>query len=164
MKNKNTLNIENEEEIKTIWASVKNEGYSNSNLIVKLTDTKGLGVFAKKEIKKGQIIEFCHSIVLDWKRKYIHDRGIIKYAYWDTCQCNECKKHGNTAMILLGNGSVYNSAQSNDAKNAKYNVYPSLNLAIFIAEKDIKKNEEILTWWGEGYYNSWCKSKNENIK
>jgi hypothetical protein len=29
-------------------------------------------------------------------------------------------------------------------------------LIVFVAQRDIQKDEEILTWWGEGYYQHWC--------
>ena len=153
------LNFQDHEKIKKIWEEVKNSGYTNKDLIVKDTDFKGLGVFAKNGIKEGQIIEFCHSIVLGWKRRYTNDQSIIKYAYWAPCGCSDCQIHGNTGMLLLGNGSIYNSASAAEERNADFFVYPKLALAIFVASKPIKAGQEILTWWGQGYYDSWCKKQ-----
>jgi len=164
MNDEKFLELQNKDQVKEAWESIKETGIINNDLIVKNSKDKGLGVFANKKIQKGQIIEFCHAIVLDWKKKYIHDRAIIKYAYWDSCKCQDCINHGRTGMILLGNGSIYNSAESSIAKNAEYKLYPSLSLAIFTAEKDISEDEEILTWWGEKYYNSWCNSNDEDVK
>lgn len=155
------LDFQDREQIKKIWEEVKKEGYTNKHLRVKDADFKGLGVFAKDGIKEGQIIEFCHAIVLDWKKKYVNDRSIIQYAYWSPCNCSDCQRHGNTGMLLLGNGSIYNSAPTEKEKNADFFLYPNLSLAIFVASKPIKAGKEIVTWWGQGYYNSWCK-KQEN--
>jgi hypothetical protein len=163
MNQKNFLQLDDKNQVEEAWNFVKENGILNNTLIVKNSKDKGLGVFTTKKIEKGEIIEFCHAIVLNWKRKYVHDQGIIKYAYWSSCKCDDCVKHGNTGMILLGNGSIYNSSESQDSKNAEFRLYPSLNLGIFTAEKDIPEGEEILTWWGENYYNSWC-NLNEQIK
>jgi hypothetical protein len=153
------LNFQDHEQIKKIWEEVKKDSYTNKHLIVKDADFKGLGVFAKNGIKEGQIIEFCHSIVLSWKRRYTNDPSIIKYAYWAPCSCSDCQTHGNTGMLLLGNGSIYNSASIAEERNADFFVYPKLSLAIFVATKPIKAGQEILTWWGQGYYDSWCKKQ-----
>lgn len=146
-------------EIKKEWTRLRGLGFNNDHLSVRESPGKGLGVFANKKIKQGEAIEYCHAIVLDWKRKYVHDQSIIKYAYWHNCACNDCQIHGNSGMILLGNGSIYNSAESDASQNAIFDLYPSLHLAIFKSLKDIQKDEEILVWWGQSYYNSWCKSK-----
>lgn len=147
-------------EIQKKWTRIRDEGFNNEHLTIRESPGKGLGVFANKKIKKNDIIEYCHACTLNWKRKYVHDPSILKYSYWSNCQCKDCQTHGNTGMILFGSGSVYNSAESNDLKNADFNLYPNLNLAIFTAIKDIEEDEEILVWWGQSYFNSWCKPKN----
>ena len=159
MKTINNLNLQNKEEVEEAWSRIKKQGFNNTNLIVKESEGKGLGVFAKEKIKKGEIVEFCHVIVSEWKRKYIHDKSILKYSYWNNCACDDCKRHGGNSMILLGNGSIYNSAESSDLKNVSFSLFASLNLAIFIADKDIQSDEEILTWWGQSYFDSWCKKQ-----
>jgi SET domain-containing protein len=157
--NKERLDFQNQEQIEKIWKEVKKDGYTNKHLLVKDAEFKGLGVFAKNGIKQGQIIEFCHSIVLSWKRRYVNDPSIIKYAYWSPCNCSDCQTHGNSGMLLLGNGSIYNSAPTAEERNADFFVYPKLGLGIFVALKPIKAGEEILTWWGQSYYDSWCKKQ-----
>ena len=147
-------------EVQKNWTKIRGEGFSNEYLTVRESLGKGLGVFANKKIKKNEIIEYCHALTMSWKRKYINDSSIIKYAYWNSCQCKDCQAHGNTGMILFGNGSIYNSAESYEAKNASFKLYPNLDLAVFTAEKDIEADEEILVWWGQNYFNSWCKPKN----
>jgi SET domain-containing protein len=152
-------NIDTKEVQKT-WTKIRGEGFNNEHLMVRESPGKGLGIFANKKIKKDEVIEYCHASTLNWKRKYVHDLSIIKYSYWSSCQCKDCQTHGNTGMILFGNGSLYNSAESDDLRNASFRLYPNLNLAIFTAERDIEVDEEILVWWGQKYFDSWCKPKN----
>lgn len=156
---KERINFSDHAQVEKIWKQVTLEGFTNSNLLVKESPGKGLGVFAKKEIKKDQIVEFCHAIVLSWKGRYVKDPSITKYAYWSPCACDDCRVHGLTGLILLGNGSVYNSASSDEEKNCSFFIYPKTALAIFVANKNISQGEEILTWWGQGYYDQWCKNE-----
>ena len=147
-------------EVQKNWTKIRGQGFNNEHLIVRESPGKGLGVFANKKIIKNEVIEYCHALTMSWKRKYINDPLILKYAYWNNCKCKDCQIHGNTGMILFGNGSIYNSAESQEAKNASFKLYPNLDLAVFTAEKDIEADEEILVWWGQNYFNSWCKPKN----
>lgn len=151
------INIEKE------YAELKSKGFNSSNLYIKdagknnLGKDKGLGVFAKHKILKDEIIEYCPSIVLDWKHKFVHDASLKQYAYWHSCECEDCKRFGATGMIPLGYGSIINTADEENNINCKYVTIPALKLIVFYAVKNIDKNEEILTWWGNLYYNTWCK-------
>lgn len=148
-----------------IYKQLKIKGFSTNNFRLYIKDAgvnqsnknKGLGVFTNKPIPKGQVIEYSPAIVMDWKGKYVHDQGIKQYAYWHGCSCEECKKHGATGMIPLGYGSIINTADSETDRNCGWITRPQEKVIIFFAEKDISSNEEILTWWGQGYYDGWCK-------
>ena len=48
------------------WEKLSREGYA-SPLKIQQSGVKGLGVFADKDYKKGEILDYCHCIVLDWK-------------------------------------------------------------------------------------------------
>jgi len=135
-------------EVKYFWESKckKNGGYSNSHLYVKFVEKKGLGVFPKRDIKAGEVIEYCHSIVLETPRRWQKDSQISKYCYWSH----------ETGIMPLGFGPIYNSAEREDMRNCNYFTFPESALVIFVAIQDIPANEEILVWWGEDYYKSWC--------
>jgi hypothetical protein len=135
---------------------VKN-GYLNPNLGVKKAGIKGLGVFALRDIEAGQDIEFCHGIVLSHRMKYVSDPQLKRYTYWAHCNCQECKNHGSQAVVPLGYGCIYNSADSKDDANAEFRVNATLGFVVFRAKKLIKVGDEILTWWGQGYYDTYCK-------
>jgi len=136
--------------------------FAPPHLYLKFTEQKGFGVFTKKAIKEGSVIETCYSIVLNWRQMYQRDQSITRYAYWHNCPCTDCEKHGSLGMIPLGYGCIYNSAESEKEKNATFHINANAKLITFTAVKNIKPDEEILTWWGENYFNSFCKPKKSN--
>lgn len=127
-------------------------------LQVKESPGKGLGVFTLADIEEKSVIEFCHSIVLAWRGRYQRDEEIKRYTYWAGCECAECKTHGAQAVLPLGYGCIYNCAESQGAANAGFVVIPRERLVVFMSIKPIKAGEEILTWWGQGYYDTWCRA------
>lgn len=134
-------------------------GFGNSDrLYIKTAAHKGLGVFAKCNIPKGEVIEYCKCAVLDWRSKYHHDSKLLRYVFADeTCLCNHCKKHGHILMLPLGYGGIYNSADNSENANVKYYLYQASKVIIFVADKDINKDQEILYWRGQEYYDNYCK-------
>ncbi|MBU2632717.1 SET domain-containing protein-lysine N-methyltransferase [Patescibacteria group bacterium] len=94
----------------------------------------GRGVFAKCEIKKGEIIETC---------------PIIKVSRHDTANLNESVlttyffyfgKEKEQLAVALGFGSIYNHSCK---PNAKYKISKEEGIINFVALSDIKKEEEI---------------------
>lgn len=140
------------------------KGISIPHLEIKASSipNAGLGVFAKKDFETEEIIEFCHSVVLDWRMKYQADPKIKQYAYGANCGCNECKIHGQQVIIPSGFGLIYNSANSLEERNCGFTSISSSKLMVFFAVKPITAGEEILTWWGQNYYDKWCKPKEQN--
>lgn len=47
------------------WQEAKKSGHSNSNLYIKRAGNKGLGVFANKDFKTGEVIEYCHCLPIE---------------------------------------------------------------------------------------------------
>lgn len=126
---------------------------------IKKAGHKGLGVFTTKFIKKHYPIEICYCIRMRFRRRYVSDPGIMQYSYWDSnCKCEECSKHGANGFVALGNGSVYNCVNPGETPNCSHLLMPREGLLVYVAMRDIKKGEELLTWWGDAYYNSWCRS------
>ena len=96
------------------------------------------GVFATKDYKKDDIIEICPTI----SDKTSTFQGITKdYIF----------KYDETDSILaFGFCSMYNHA---DEYNALWTVLSKNQLKMY-ATKDIKKGEEILISYGDGYWKS----------
>lgn len=128
------------------WQEIKKNKHSNSHLYIKDTQSKGVGVFTNKNIYKGEVIEYCHCLPIEMPKKWMNDKGIKNYSYW----------HGENGLIALGFGSIYNSAEREHLKNANYFIFKEDRLIVYVAQKDIEKDEEILTWFGDGFYNYWC--------
>ncbi|MFZ3301116.1 MAG: SET domain-containing protein-lysine N-methyltransferase, partial [Microgenomates group bacterium] len=93
---------------------------------------KGLGVFAKKDIKKGELIEKAPLLLMPMKEfEYIKKTKLYYYFFEYT------NKH---FAIALGYGSLYNHSYN---PNARYYYNYSKQLEIY-AIKDIKNGEEIV--------------------
>ena len=98
----------------------------------------GLGVFAKEDIKMGEILEECHIISFEQKKEDVDKAILNNYTYkWDSSP--------NNFVICFGLGSIYNSSEDVGVRyNVKLNIKKELSLFQFIADRDINKNEEIL--------------------
>jgi SET domain-containing protein len=107
----------------------------------------GRGVFAAVDIKKGELIEICPIIIL-WGKDFQHvqETMLIGYVYRYT---------GESTMIALGYGSLYNHL---NIPNAKYELVEHEGMKeqdseLYItALNPILKNEEIYINYG-GEYN-----------
>ena len=139
------------------YKKLKDQGFNFSSLLVKDAGHKGLGVFTTQDIQENDVIEFCHSLILDYPAKYVTDKNIMRYAYSLNCSCDDCKKHGQKLMIPFGYGAIYNSAEKEEEKNCDWYILSKSNVIIYKATRNIKAGEEILLWFGDKYYNAWCK-------
>lgn len=97
------------------------------------TAKKGLGVFALKDFKEGEIIEVCPVLTFDTKgRKNLEKTLLSHYVYpWRSTR---------GAALVLGYGSIYNHSFSPNADwKQNFKTYSMVYRAI----KNIKKGEEI---------------------
>jgi hypothetical protein len=145
------------------WGRLKVQGVRIDHLEIKESPGKGMGVFARRDIAEGEVVEYCHAIVLEWKRKYIGDSQIRRYAWWSSCACEDCKRHGDSAVIALGYGAIYNSADKEQDASAVSHIYAGDSLLVFTAKRPIKAGEEILVWYGQGYLDYWCATKEGEV-
>ena len=128
-----------------------------NNLYIKEVPGKGRGVFSKKDIKAGEIVEFSpvfivsgtfsdypeeHEYRLNGLKKYASKTIILPqeiknhYFCWSDLTKNGKKDH----CIALGYGSLYNAA---NPSNMRYEAdEKNLNL-LFIAVVDIYKDIEL---------------------
>lgn len=127
-------------DVRYAWQQAKKNGHNNSNLCIKSAGNK------------GEVIEYCHCLPIETPGKWMLDKGVKNYSYWN---------NNNKGFIALGFGSIYNSAERKHLKNASYFIFEDDNLIVYVAQKDIKKDEEILTWFGDGFYNYWCDPKSK---
>jgi hypothetical protein len=141
------------------WHKYKEAGYSN-NLYIKNSGQRGMGVFAGTNIKSGDVIEYCHCMLLGFRENYHKDPVIYQYAYpGDDEVSDEWTVHGRKFLIPLGFGGIYNSSDAQNLSNAAFKTYTDEKLMIFYALKDIKQDEEVLVWWSDEYYNYFIAQK-----
>lgn len=118
--------------------------FVNSKIEVRNSEISGRGVFAKEDIKSGEILEECHHVLL-MERFSKQDAALKPYIFsWPKGSWSG--KHASS--IVLGTGSVYNHRDDN---NADWLTDQERNVYSFYAIKDIKKDEEIFTNYGEHY-------------
>jgi SET domain-containing protein len=101
----------------------------------------GRGVFTRRDIKKGEIIETCPLIEINK-----HDMASLSESILVTYFFFFGRKKDRLA-IALGYGSIYNHSGK---PNAVFKINPTENMMDFTALRKIKKGEEITF----DYYNS----------
>lgn len=96
----------------------------------------GLGVFASKEIAKGEVIEESSVIVIPEEQiSDLAKTDLLNYAFfaWGPDKM--------AAAVVFGHGSLFNHSYE---PNARYVIAAEENLIRFVAIKDIKPDEEIV--------------------
>ena len=104
----------------------------NDNIIVKKSNIHGYGVFAKNNIKKGEILEECHLI----------DVNIPSHPYVFMYPKNIQPINNVISVIPSGYGFIYNSSLNAFKANATW--ITKDEMITFVSIRDIKKNQEIL--------------------
>lgn len=98
----------------------------------------GRGVFAKSDIKKGEVIEKCPFVEIS--QKEIAKSRLVTYLFF-------FGKEKERAALALGFGSLYNHSEN---PNAEFEINSKDKIIIFTATKDIKRDEEItFNYYGE---------------
>lgn len=101
----------------------------------------GRGVFARNDIKKGEIIERCPIIeVPKYDTANLNESILVTYFFY-------LGKNKEQLVVALGFGSIYNHSYK---PNAKYKIKPKEEILEFTALKDIKKDEEITFNYKQG--------------
>ena len=121
--------------------------YINKKIEVRKSLIHGYGVFAKGNIKKDELIEECFYIVQPSINPYNADY-LFKWQEKGNFKFN---------VLPLGFGCIYNSSKILNENNAKWETDEKNNIFIFTSVKLIKKDEEILTYYGD----KWWKNYNQ---
>lgn len=110
----------------------------------------GLGVFASEDIKEGEVFERTPILRLPTKRgdtNYV----LIDYTFiWPRIQ--DWREH----VLPMGFGCLYNHS---DNPNADWRSNEEEITFEFFAKRDIKKDEEILIYYGNDLY--WQDGRNQ---
>jgi len=132
--------------------------HQNDHIEVRLTPDKGYCVFATKDIEKDSLIEKCYCIKVTDLFKDV-PFALKDYTFNYPRGLNG--KSGETIQVLpLGYGCIYNHDESPNARweNAKEEMYFD-----FISIENIKKGEEICTYYGHQYWKSYKKRRDEMV-
>jgi hypothetical protein len=108
------------------------------------------GVFATEDIESQELIERCPLVILDFRTKYHKDKKIFDYLYTNKCPCKDCENHGALFLMVMGYGMIYNHQ---DTPNTRWVFQIKDRIADVIAERPIKKGEEIFVSYGDSYFN-----------
>ncbi|MES2217142.1 MAG: SET domain-containing protein-lysine N-methyltransferase [Pseudomonadota bacterium] len=111
-----------------------NKKLFQNKLAVKKSTIHGFGVFADKDLRKGEKIEECCFVYSDTE-----DEVVIDYIF----------EAGKKFALLFGYGSLYNHA---DEPNAEYEFNLKRRVATFTAATAIKKGEEIFVSYGDEWF------------
>ena len=126
---------------------MKNILYRNE-IEIRKSKVHGYGVFAKKDIMAGEILEECHYTKLSSKDI---DNVDSKYTwYWPKRRGdNGAKPPHSFRAFLFGYASLYNSAEKVEDRMVNYYTSEEDNIFIFECVKNIKKDQEILSWYNK---------------
>jgi len=121
-----------------------NKGY------IKKSNVHGYGVFAKEDIKEGDIVEqaICPTQIIEPKYEYLDGKVFIDNV--DTMSSYRFSGPNNTEYWIMpsGNAIMYNHSF---VPNIIWNHADDERAIIFTALKDIKKDEELLFDYGPKY-------------
>jgi uncharacterized protein len=101
----------------------------------------GRGVFARRDIKKDEIIERCPVIeVPKYDMANLKESILVTYFFY-------FGKKRERSIVALGFGSIYNHTYK---PNATFKIKPTENIIYFVALADIKKDDEITVNYRHG--------------
>lgn len=110
----------------------------HNDIYVKKSKIHGYGVFAGKDIKQGETIEECYSLVSEFG-----DNALNNY-YFKI-------KDDDSACLPLGYGAIFNHSHY---PNASYRYDSVKEVMTYTAKRLIKKDEEIFISYGNHWFST----------
>jgi len=114
----------------------------NNKIEVRRSPIHGWGVFAKEDIKAGEILEETYFLIIPMSANE-SSSIFIDYRF------NFPRTRPLYQVIPFGFACIYNHS---DKANAGWETDENNDLFVFFAIKDIKKDEEICTYYGNENY------------
>lgn len=123
---------------------MKDKLYFNPNIEVRRSPIHGWGVFAREDLKAGEILEEIYFLKIPMGK---NEGSSIFVDY----RFNFPRTNPDYQVIPFGFACIYNHSNN---PNARWDTDTEEELFIFSTIKDIKKDEEICTYYGnENYWN-----------
>lgn len=117
--------------------------YTTGLIEMRDSDLHGIGIFATQDIKKGDVIDYCP--ILRWKSPFPLPSTFDGYTHSDG------HAEPDYQNLQLGYGAMYNSSHTADGVDAFPIFESTKEMYHWIALKDIPKDKEILTWYGNEF-------------
>jgi len=133
--------------------------FHSNKIEVRDSSIHGRGIFAKEDIKSGEILEECHYIVIDdgnthdmplykWRRLPPTNEEIDNRKFpWPKGEDFE------KFTLPLGFGCMYNSAIDEEKRSVKFETDLDKDIYRFFTVNDVKKDEELLLYYHDGKFN-----------
>ncbi len=145
---------------------LKEQLFLSPKIEVRTSTVEGRGVFCNEDIKKGELVEEAHMILLDNNKWEECDKELARYVLpwvelredWeDFCEEHEGVTHSHVTrpVVILGFGMIYNH---NDKNSLDYYINKRSFFCSYTANRDISKGSELTINYGEDYF------KNSNIE
>jgi len=132
--------------------------YTPEKVYVASSNIHGYGVFAKTLITKGEIIEECPVIRMELDASAPCWHVLESYRFNWPCGMGDKIEY---QAVATGYGSLYNHS---DTPNAAWKSSIPRNTFFFYAIRDILPGEEILVYYGVGYWGVGNRLKPEELK
>ena len=116
--------------------AIRTGPFSIDNVEIQNSKKGGRGVFARKPIPKGSIVEDAPFLAV-YQEEVVGELMNYVFVLDDHCYA-----------LCLGYGSLYNHSKS---ANVDHQLYPNDNRMSFTAIRDIEKGEELTVSYGDGW-------------
>tara|TARA_Y100000593_G_scaffold83625_1_gene157796 strand:- start:1351 stop:1776 length:426 start_codon:yes stop_codon:yes gene_type:complete len=130
--------------------------FKSNKIEIRKSPIDGYGVFAKEDIVKNELLEECHY----FKLKDGFSSEIETYSYTWPKKRNDANQNRkfDFRTIVFGYASVYNTSKTFDTKNINW--YTDGDIYVFETIRDIKKDEELLIYYGDSFWNWYYNDRN----
>ena len=116
--------------------------YKSSKIEIRKSAIHGFGVFAKEDIKEGELLEECNYA------QGIFYGDILDHVYrWP-----RRGKDYKYTTIPFGFACVYNCAMSMEKESVNWECDEGRDLYVFKATRDVAAGEELLSYYGPQYW------------
>lgn len=148
---------------------LKDKLFLSPKLEVRTSQIEGRGVFCLEDIKKGELIEEAHLILLKNNKWEECDKELSRYVLpWSELRedwKDFCDEHGGITHIhatrpvaVLGYGMIYNH---NDEHNIDFYVDQFRFFCSYKANRDIEKGSELTINYGPEYFKNMTKNNDK---
>ena len=136
----------------------------SSKVVLKRSDLHGYGIFATENIQNGEIIEEATFVLTSYKVKDLIHPEMAEFLLTYPCRCEECVMRGRPFIFTSGLAIQYNCCNKEIDTNVVFYYNLHTRIITTVAYSNIEKGQEILAYWGQGYYDVWISSQKQKKK